>query len=141
IFRLRAVTAQGSANDALMAKLADARTSFRDNLGNDLNIAGSLGAVFDLIREVNASFSSVTKADAGSILDFFRTDVNGILDCLTFKEESAAPEIEALLRERAVARKAKDFKRSDEIRDKLKAMGIEIFDTPNGATWKKVKQP
>jgi cysteinyl-tRNA synthetase len=45
-------------------------------------------------------------------------------------------EIEQLLTERAAARKSKDFKRSDEIRDSLLAQGIEILDGPQGTTWK-----
>jgi len=46
-------------------------------------------------------------------------------------------EITELIAERAAARKAKDFKRSDEIRDMLKAKGIQLKDTPSGTTWEK----
>jgi cysteinyl-tRNA synthetase len=45
-------------------------------------------------------------------------------------------EIEALVAERSVARKARDFKRSDEIRDGLLAQGIELLDGPGGTEWK-----
>lgn len=48
-----------------------------------------------------------------------------------------AQRIDALLDERAAARKAKDFKRADEIRDGLAADGIVIEDGPNGATWRR----
>jgi cysteinyl-tRNA synthetase len=48
----------------------------------------------------------------------------------------SSEEIEQLLSERAAARKAKDFKRSDEIRDSLLAQGIEILDGAQGTTWR-----
>ncbi|HXC92986.1 MAG TPA: cysteine--tRNA ligase, partial [Geobacteraceae bacterium] len=45
-------------------------------------------------------------------------------------------EIEKLVAERATARKAKDFKRSDEIRNHLLELGIELLDGPSGTEWK-----
>jgi len=50
--------------------------------------------------------------------------------------EIAQEEIEQLIAERAAARKAKDFKRSDEIRDLLLARNIVLLDGPEGTTWK-----
>ena len=47
-------------------------------------------------------------------------------------------EIEALLKARAEAKKAKNFAEADRIRDELKAQGIEVTDIPNGAKWKKI---
>ena len=48
----------------------------------------------------------------------------------------SSEEIERLVQERTAARKARDFKRSDEIRDMLLARGIELLDGPQGTTWK-----
>ena len=55
-------------------------------------------------------------------------------------EEAAAadPEIDALVSARTEAKKAKNFAEADRIRDELKARGIEIIDTPQGAKWRKV---
>ena len=47
-------------------------------------------------------------------------------------------EIESLIEERKLAREAKDWSKSDSIRDKLKAMGIEIQDTPKGTKWRRI---
>ena len=57
------------------------------------------------------------------------------------EEEAAAdadPEIDALVQARTDAKKAKNFAEADRIRDELKARGIEIIDTPQGAKWRKV---
>lgn len=51
-------------------------------------------------------------------------------------EENA--EVEALIRARADAKKAKNFAEADRIRDELKAQGIEITDVPGGAKWKRI---
>ena len=50
----------------------------------------------------------------------------------------ANAEVEALIRARADAKKAKNFAEADRIRDELKAQGIEITDEPGGAKWKRV---
>ena len=51
---------------------------------------------------------------------------------------SADPEIDALVAARTQAKKEKNFAEADRIRDELKARGIEIIDTPQGAKWRKV---
>ena len=51
---------------------------------------------------------------------------------------NADPEIDALVAARTEAKKAKNFAEADRIRDELKARGIEIIDTPQGAKWRKV---
>ena len=73
---------------------------------------------------------------AGALLGFFQTDPEQWFrgDTGGGVSESA---IDALLEERASARQAKDFARSDEIRDELAAQGIIIEDGPDGATWRR----
>ena len=65
--------------------------------------------------------------------------MNGVLGYLPTTEEAESEDaaIDALVAERVEARKAKNFKRSDEIRDELAAKGIVIEDTPQGPRWKK----
>ncbi len=46
--------------------------------------------------------------------------------------------VEALIRARAEAKRAKNFAEADRIRDELKAQGVELTDIPNGAKWKRV---
>ena len=53
-------------------------------------------------------------------------------------DDPEAAEIDALVKERTEAKKAKDFARADAIRDQLTQRGITIIDTPSGPTWKRV---
>ena len=53
-------------------------------------------------------------------------------------EGEGDPAVDALVRQRAQAKKARDFAAADRIRDELKAQGIEITDVPGGAVWKRI---
>ena len=76
----------------------------------------------------------VVKGAVKLLSDF--TSVLGLL----YKEEddNLDEKVEKLIKEREEARKNKDFKRADEIRDALKEMNIELKDTRNGVIWKRV---
>jgi len=52
--------------------------------------------------------------------------------------ESDREKIESLIKERTSAKKDRDFKRADAIREELKEMGINIMDTPQGTKWEKI---
>lgn len=74
---------------------------------------------------------------AGALMGFFAADPNAWFKWTPVGAELTAERIEALLAERAAARKAKDFKTSDRIRGDLAAAGIIIEDGPGGATWRR----
>jgi len=108
-------------------------------LDQDLNISAAWGAVFDWIREMNRALKDQTMtvgAAAGALESWARVD--GILGIGSNLELEAPPEIHALLDARQTARKAKDFKRADAIRDELKAAGWVIEDTPKGPKLKRL---
>ena len=80
------------------------------------------------------------------ILLYLDDQINALLGIVYSETETAvssdeadplAEQVEALLAERKAARQAKDYARSDAIRDELEAMGIEVMDTPEGAKWRK----
>jgi cysteinyl-tRNA synthetase len=106
---------------------------FQAALDNDLNISGALGYLFESIRETNRAMDAgeFGAADAEAWLEWW-DDINGVLAL----EETAAgqlpAEIEALAAKRAQARLAKDFQKSDELRDELSARGWEVRDTKDG---------
>ncbi len=114
-------------------------TQITEALDDDLNISATWGAVFDWVRETNKRIAekTLTPAEAASALGAWEK-TNSVLGIGAAAEAEAPAEIVALLEERQAARKAKDFKRSDAIRDELKAKGWVIEDTPKGPKLKKI---
>lgn len=111
---------------------------YEESMEDDFNTADAIAAVFELVKFTN------TQADASSSKAFVQLlfeKITGLCDVLGLlvdkKEEVLEEEIEALIEERQAARKAKDFAKADEIRDKLASMGITLKDTREGVQWKR----
>ena len=113
-------------------------------MNDDFNTAAAIGILFDAVYLINTSLKEHDKLPE----EFFTLSKNaldeydsvlGIIgsDDAETEHDSESAEIERLIQERADARKAKNFKRSDEIRDALKARGIVLEDTPQGTKWKR----
>jgi cysteinyl-tRNA synthetase len=113
--------------------------SFKAALDEDLNISAAWGAVFEWVRKTNRTLAenSLTVAGAAAALAAWEK-INTVLGVGLAAETEAPAELQALLLERQAARKAKDFKRSDAIRDELKAKGWVIEDSPKGQRLKKL---
>lgn len=104
---------------------------FKEQMDDDLNTAGAIGAIFEYIKEVNLAFAdNKGKNEAKKALDA----LDKILDVLGIepKEDSVPEEILELAEQRQQARKAKDFAKADELRDKITELGFELKDTPEG---------
>jgi len=108
-------------------------SQFSDALDDDLNISGGWGAIFDWVRENNRRLAenSMNASEAASALAMWNK-VDAVLGVGAPTELDVPPEITALVEQRQAARKAKDFKRADAIRDELKSKGWVIEDTPKG---------
>jgi len=120
------------------ALVESAETRFRDGLEDDLNISVALTGLFDLIHESHLWIRSgrFGTEDARCLSAFVRK-LDGVLAVLPPLEEAPLPEeIKALIAERERARKARDFRRADEIRDRLLREGIVLEDTKDGVRWK-----
>jgi cysteinyl-tRNA synthetase len=113
--------------------------AFTAALDDDLNVAAGWGVVFEWVSEMNRLLAAgqVSPARAASALGAWQ-QVDLVLGLGRKGEVEAPPEIQALLEERQAARKAKDFKRSDAVRDELKAKGWLIEDTPKGPRLKRL---
>jgi cysteinyl-tRNA synthetase len=107
-------------------------SGFHDALDDDLNISEALGVLFETIRETNRRMDAgeMGAAEAKSWLEWWKS-VDGVLQ-LTGEEMELPAEIAELAEARVQARLAKDWRKSDELRDELAARGWEARDTKDG---------
>jgi cysteinyl-tRNA synthetase len=105
---------------------------FAAALDDDLNISAALGFLFETIRDTNRAMdrNELDAAGAGAWLNWWER-VNTVL-ALEPEEKALPAEVAALAEERARARLAKEWRKSDELRDKLAALGWEARDTKDG---------
>jgi len=125
-------------NEQLRQRIEAGRAQFHAALEDDLNSAGALGALFELLRDVNAAYDEevVRTAEAEALQEFLQV-VENVLGLGRREEVLLDEDVEKLIEEREAARKDKDFARSDAIRDELKARGILLEDCPTGVRWKR----
>ena len=140
--------ADGSVNNAVLQEYKD---KFIQQVGNDLNTSMGVTALYDALK---AKANDATKL---AILDSFDTvlSLSLLKKAASVREANAKaqsakaeggytvtgegdPAIDALVLQRYEAKKAKNFAEADRIRDELKAQGIEITDTKDGISWKRV---
>lgn len=131
-------TAQGQGFD-VQALLVETQQRFEAALDDDLNIAGALGAIFEMVREVNRAIaqhqlSAAAAQQVAALMQRFDT----VLGLLATDEASVDRQVEALLEERQQARQAHDFARADALRTQIRELGYVIEDTPQGARLKRV---
>jgi cysteinyl-tRNA synthetase len=128
---------EGGAEE-LSRRIADARVQFHASLDDDLNSAGALGALFELIRDVNTAYDrGDVRSDHLPAITSFLEDVDAVLGLGRREEVLLDEQVEELIQERQQARASKDFARADAIRDELKERGILLEDTAQGVRWKR----
>ena len=113
--------------------------AFESALDDDLNISGALGALFSFIGEANKRLAAgAFPADEATAVLAAWERFDTVLGLGIPTKSKVPAEIQRLVEERQAARKAKNFKRSDAIRDQLAAAGWIIEDTPKGPRAKRV---
>ena len=123
-----------------MEALQGYKQKFIDAMDDDLNTADALSAIFELTREINAymgAHQDATKAFLTAAHDLFM-ELTGVLNLVQQRDDAVDPDaekIEALIAQRAAAKKEKNFAEADRIRDELAAMGVTIKDTRQGTQW------
>ena len=137
--KLKELKPANEGNDpAIEAELENYVKRYEAAMDDDLNTADAISVIFELIKYTNINVTNDTpKATVDKALSTVEKlcDVLGII---TEKEEELLDsDIEALINERQEARKAKDFAKADEIRNKLADMGITLLDTREGVKWKR----
>src|SRR5699024_6311044 len=122
-----------------LEKINAYRHQFEQEMDDDFNTANAISVLFELTKEANLYLES--KQTQVNVIDAFQrtvSDLLGVLGLSAEKEEMLLDdEVEALIQERVEARKSRDFKRADEIRDTLKEKQIILEDTPQGTRWKR----
>lgn len=134
--------ANGNSGKEKLAQLFDTvQSCFGEAMDDDLNVSVALAALFDFAREINNLIdnNALSREEAKKvttlILDFDK--VLGVIP--KAKEETLPQEAQELIKKREEARKNKDWKTADQIRQQLKTMGITVEDTAQGMRWKKEK--
>ena len=123
---------------ALLKEAEGFVTKFEAAMDDDFNTADALAAIFELVKFANTNVDENSSREfAGGLYEelFKLSDVLGLK--IEKKEEILDKEIEDLIQERQAARKAKAFKRADEIRDELLKKGIILKDTREGVKWQR----
>jgi cysteinyl-tRNA synthetase len=121
--------------------LGAGRDAFGAALDDDLNVSAGLGAVFDLVRELNRRIErrSLSSADGARALATLR-DLDQVLGILPEPEAGLDPAVAALLDAREIARAARDWAASDRLRDELMAAGVGVEDTRDGQRWRRIAE-
>ncbi len=143
VARLERVTT-GGAHPDIAAKVQTAEEQFKAAMEQDLNTAGALGAMFELVRMLNAAIDSqeLGAGDVPVVKEAFdRFDlVLGVLALRRAEDSQTAlptDEIDRLVTARQDARKRRDFAEADRIRQQLLESGIVLEDSPTGTRWKR----
>lgn len=136
--------ADPAAHPAVAARVASARAAFAAMMADDLNTAGALGVVFELVRTLNAAIDAreLGAPDGAAVREAFE-DFDRVLGVVALRraEEERPPvpadEIDRLIEERHAARRRRAFDVADRIRRDLEGKGVLLEDTPAGTRWKR----
>lgn len=126
------------AEKEVLRKAEAFRGDFEAAMDSDFNTADAITAIYGLVKLANTEFSAESAKEAISAVKGLVLELSSVLGVKVEQEkEILEEEIEALITERQEARKAKDFKRADEIRNQLLEQGIVLEDTREGVKWKR----
>lgn len=122
-------------NEEIEKNLFKYKEEFISSMEDDLNTADAVSVIYEMIRYINSNLNeNSSKHIIQKSSDLFN-ELTGILGIVYKTEIKEDEKIEKLIMERESARKNKDYKRADEIREELKSMNVEIKDTSTGTTW------
>ena len=112
------------------------KAEFIRAMDDDLNTADALAALFMLAKDINITVAGGAGKDTLTAALKLFDELCEVLGILYEKSDTDLDtEVEELIAKRTEARKNKDFKTADAIRDQLKEMGIVLEDTPQGVKW------
>ncbi len=119
----------------LKDRLQALKAKYIEAMEDDLNTADAIAAMFEMIKEINTGITAVS-GTSREIITFALSlikELGGVLGILQKEKDSGTDaEVEELVVQRQQARKDRNWKLADEIRDRLKERGITLEDTPQG---------
>jgi cysteinyl-tRNA synthetase len=109
--------------------LYDIKTGFTDAMDDDLDSPSALATVFKIVRKINGLVMNKEMDQGGArrIKNAFKR-IDEVLNIFDFEEQAFDRRVQELIRQREAARQMKDWPRADEIRERLKALGVEVKD-------------
>ena len=137
--KLESLKSKAEYNKKILKLTEETREKFEKSMDDDLNISEALGHIFELVKEANKAMlnNKLSEENAKEILDLMKK-FDKVLGILEKEELVIEKEIEDLVEKREEARKNKDFKTADKIRDELKKKGYSIEDSSEGPRLKKL---
>ncbi|KAB2329198.1 cysteine--tRNA ligase [Cytobacillus depressus] len=127
-------------NEEWLEKISALHEEFIKEMDDDFNTANGISVLFELSKLAN--YYVMERNTSVTVIEAFTKEFEDLFQVLGLtleseKEELLDEDIERLIGERIQARKDRNFKRADEIRDQLKDMNIILEDTPQGIRWKR----
>lgn len=122
----------------ILKEIDEFKDGFIQAMEDDINTADAVASIFELVKYTNTNFNENTPKPIIEKTYKYLMELSKVLGILTKKDEILEEEIIDLINKRTEARKNKEYKLADEIRDKLKDRGILLEDTPNGVKWKRI---
>ena len=114
------------------------RVQFVKSMKDDLNTADGITAMFELVKFANLNLNENSSKEIVEMTYDLLNELGNVLGILKKENELLDEDIQSLIDKRIQARKDKDYKLSDDIRDELKAKGIVLEDTQEGVKWKRI---
>ena len=131
--RIAKLSSEGEVDTAFVE---EAKAKFLKLVGNDINTALGITCVYDILKaDTNDATKRASIKDIDYVLSLNLVRENEEIDAPVSEKSDFEKEIEALIAERAQAKKDKNFARADEIRNDLKARGVTLLDTREGTTY------
>jgi cysteinyl-tRNA synthetase len=122
----------------VLAEIKACQDKFEASMDDDFNTADAISAIFDMVKIANSNANAASSKEFIAKLREAIVTFSDILGLKVVKEaELLDADIENLINERQAARKERNFKRADEIRDELLSKGIVLEDTREGVRWKR----
>ncbi|MEG0767649.1 MAG: DALR domain-containing protein, partial [Clostridia bacterium] len=102
-------------------------------MDDDLNTADAIGSLFEMVKEANIALQSGCACEVVEQVQTYLDEMTGVLGIMKPKnQEDLDEQIQRMVEERALARKEKNWKEADRLRDAIKAHGYILEDTPQG---------